>query len=106
MVDYFFTEKDLGQIRILKDDRLLTEPFVKVSDLYVAEHQGLLGITLDPDFDSNHYVYIYYTGNGSKSGTSFNKVVRFTESNNKAVEEKVLLDNIPASAEGEFAGVA
>jgi glucose/arabinose dehydrogenase len=102
----FFTEKNLGEVKILKADKILPEPFVKISDLYVAQHQGLLGITLDPNFDTNHFVYIYYTSNASKSGTSFNKVVRFTELDNKAVQEKVLLDNIPASPEGEFAGGA
>jgi glucose/arabinose dehydrogenase len=102
----FFTEKNLGEVRILKDEKLLPEPFVRISDLYVAQHQGLLGITLDPNFNTNHYVYIYYTSNANETGTRFNKVVRFTESNNKAVDQKILLDNIPASAEGEFAGGA
>ena len=102
----FFTEKNLGEVRILKDDKPLPDPFIKLSDLYVAQHQGLLGITLDPKFDINHYVYIYYTSNASDTGIAFNKVVRFTELDNKAVDEKILLDNIPASTEGEFAGGA
>ena len=54
--------------------KALPEPFVRISDLYVAQHQGLLGITLDPNFNTNHYVYIYYTSNANETGTRFNKV--------------------------------
>jgi glucose/arabinose dehydrogenase len=102
----FFTEKNLGEVRILKDDKPLSDPFIKLTDLHVAQHQGLLGITLDPKFDTNHFVYVYYTSNGSKTGVAVNKVVRFTEVNNKATDEIVLLDDISASTEGEFAGGA
>ena len=102
----FFTEKNTGEVRIMKDDLVLPQPFVKIRNLYVAQHQGLLGITLDPKFVINHYVYLYYTSKDNQSGSIFNRVVRFTESNDKATEEKVLLDKIPASPEGEYAGGA
>jgi glucose/arabinose dehydrogenase len=39
---------------------------------------GVLGMCLDPDFNSNHYVYIYYT---CKIDTTL-RIVRLTESNN------------------------
>lgn len=102
----FFTEKNTGEVRIMKDDLVLPYPFVKIRNLYVAQHQGLLGISLDPKFVINHYVYLYYTSKDNQSGSIFNRVVRFTESNDKATEEKVLLDKIPASPEGEYAGGA
>ena len=102
----FFTVKNTGEVRIMKDNLVLPQPFVKIRNLYVAQHQGLLGITLDPKFVINHYVYLYYTSKDNQSGSIFNRVVRFTETNNKATEEKVLLDKIPASLEGEYAGGA
>ena len=102
----FFTEKNTGEVRIIKDNIVLPQPFVKIRNLYVAQHQGLLGITLDPKFVTNHYVYLYYTSKDNQSSSIFNRVVRFTESNNEATEEKVLLDKIPASLEGEYAGGA
>ena len=86
----------------MKDDLVLPQPFVKIRNLYVAQHQGLLGITVNPKFVINHYVYLYYTYKDNQSGSIFNRVVRFTESNDKAAEEKVLLDKIPASPEGEL----
>ena len=64
----FFTEKNVGDVRIMKDDHVMTEPFLKIPDLYVAQHQGLLGITLDPKFSTNHFVYVYYTSQDTKTG--------------------------------------
>jgi glucose/arabinose dehydrogenase len=102
----FFTEKNVGDVRIMKDDQVLTEPFLKIPDLYVAQHQGLLGITLDPKFSTNHFVYVYYTSQDTKTGEIFNKVLRLTDLDDKATQELVLLDKIPGSPEGEYAGGA
>jgi len=102
----FFTEKNLGDIRIMQEDYLLPKPFVHINNVFVAQHQGLLGIAVDPKFVSNHFIYAYYTGIDNETGIVSNRVVRFTESNNEAIAEKILLDNIPASPDGEFAGGA
>ena len=55
----------------------------------------MLGIVLDPTFDENHYLYLYYTY--SEFLTNYNKVVRFTEKNNRLFDELVLLDKIPGA---------
>jgi glucose/arabinose dehydrogenase len=102
----FFTEKNIGDVRIMKDDHVLAEPFLKIPDLYVAQHQGLLGITLDPKFSTNHFVYVYYTSQDTKTGDIFNRVLRLTDLDDKATQELVLLDKIPGSREGEYAGGA
>ena len=93
----FYTEKNSGNIRILQDNKVLDRPFAHLSDVYVNWEQGLLGITLDPHFEQNHYVYVYYTARGIASSDPVNRVVRFTEENNEGKDVKVLLDNIPAS---------
>src|SRR5262249_52730106 len=53
--------------------------------------RGLLGITLDPDFDNNHYVYVYYS---ASSPTGHNRVSRLTADGDKMLpgSEHVLLD--------------
>ena len=95
----FFDEKNTGKIRIMKDDRVLSTPFATVSDYYVNWEQGLLGLAVDPKFEQNHFVYLYYTAIDNKTGQGepFNKLVRFTENNNLATNMVVLLDKIPAS---------
>lgn len=57
---------------------------------------GMLGIALDPDFESNHYIYIYYTYNELLS--TKNKIVRYVESNNSLTEDKILLEDIPGAS--------
>jgi glucose/arabinose dehydrogenase len=50
-----------GNVRIVqKDGMLLDTPFLSVSTNTCCE-SGLLGITLDPNFATNGYVYVYYT---------------------------------------------
>jgi glucose/arabinose dehydrogenase/cytochrome c551/c552/type 1 glutamine amidotransferase len=55
----------------------------------VNAEEGVLGITADPDFSTNHYVYIYY----SPVDTSVNRLSRFTFENGKidSASEKVVL---------------
>lgn len=60
--------------------------------------RGLLGVTVDPDFGTNNYIYVYYTFRGS--GGCVNRTSRFTlpESNDiDSAREFVLVDNIPSS---------
>ena len=46
----FFSEKNTGNVRIMKNDEVLLAPFVKISDHHVNWEQGLLGLTIHPDF--------------------------------------------------------
>lgn len=55
----FITEKG-GTVRIVENGVLLPQPFYTVQT-QVPNERGLDGIILDPDFDSNGYVYLYYT---------------------------------------------
>jgi parallel beta-helix repeat protein len=92
----FFAEKNTGFIRIMKDDVILQEPFAYLPDVYVSWEQGLLGITLDSHFAENHFVYQYYTYLDPASGNVYNRLVRFTDVDNKGTDMKILLDQIPA----------
>jgi glucose/arabinose dehydrogenase len=92
----FFAEKNTGYIRIMQDDKILPEPFAFLPDVYVSWEQGLLGITLDPRFEENGYVYQYYVYMEPTTGDVFNRLVRFTDKDSKGTEMKVLLDKIPA----------
>jgi hypothetical protein len=46
----------------MKDDKVLENPFVQISDYYVDWEQGLLGLAIDPKFEQNtSYTYILLT---------------------------------------------
>src|SRR5262249_45638802 len=55
-----FIAQQNGVIRIVENDALLPTQFGKLTVDSSYEH-GLLGITLDPNFETNHYLYVFYT---------------------------------------------
>ncbi|QLH04314.1 hypothetical protein C5F49_02515 [Nitrosopumilus oxyclinae] len=87
----FFTER-VGNLRVIENG-VISEPIIslKVS----GTEGGLLGLALDPDFEENHYLYLYYSYNDFLD--IFNRVVRYTESENTLSDETILLDRIPGS---------
>lgn len=89
----FFNERLTGKIRIINPQwQLVPTAFCQIAVVTSGE-QGLLGLTLDPDFATNHFVYVYH----SASSPLRNRVVRYTESSGACTQETILLDNVPAS---------
>jgi glucose/arabinose dehydrogenase len=61
-----------------------TKPFLTLDGSNLVGEQGLMDITLDPGFVTNHWYYIYYT-RGFPSGDNYNRVSRFTASGDSTV---------------------
>lgn len=80
----------------MQEGRLLEEPAARLNIAAVGE-AGLLGLALDPDFQSNSYLYVYYTYRNA-AGALKNRVERLTIRDNKALDSKVLIDGIPANS--------
>ncbi|WP_375417157.1 PQQ-dependent sugar dehydrogenase [uncultured Hymenobacter sp.] len=70
-----FAAEQAGRLRIIKNGVLLPTPFVSLTVDSRGE-RGLVGVTLDPNFSTNRYVYLYYT---LASGAN-NRIVRYTAS--------------------------
>ena len=64
-------------------------------DVTEISESGLLGIAVDPEFENNSFVYLYYTY--EKEGSAFNRVSRFMFEDKALFNETILLDNIPAA---------
>lgn len=90
----FFTERT-GSLRVIENGTLLDAPVATLPVAAVGEG-GLLGLALDPNFEANHCLYLYYTY--SDSAGLHNRVSRFQEKGGAIISEKVLLDNIPANS--------
>jgi YVTN family beta-propeller protein len=96
----FYNELHTGNVRIVKSGQLLADPFYnfKVSGQPEA---GLIGLTLDPDYANNHYVYVFYTAvpdgqdNGGPNGP--NEVVRLTDVADKGTELTYILRDLPSA---------
>jgi glucose/arabinose dehydrogenase len=75
------TEKASGKVQVvLPDGSLRPQPFVTLN-VNSASERGVLGIAVDPQFEMNKFVYIYYTtGPGALgyTGSPKNRVSRFT----------------------------
>jgi YVTN family beta-propeller protein len=95
----FYNELRSGKIRVIQNGTLLPDPFYqfKVSGQPEA---GLIGLTLDPDFATNHYVYVFYTSvtedqdNGGPNGP--NQLVRLTDVANVGTSLTPILTDLPS----------
>src|SRR5438128_8853829 len=63
-----------GQLRVIKNGSLLATPFVTLT-VNSSGERGLLGVAFDPNFATNHYLYVYYT---VATSPIHNRVSRFT----------------------------
>jgi glucose/arabinose dehydrogenase len=90
-----FVCQQTGELRVVKNGALLPTPFLTVG-VNSSGERGLVGVTLDPDFSVNRYVYVYYT---LASGAN-NRISRFTADGDVAVpgSERVVLDLDPLSS--------
>jgi glucose/arabinose dehydrogenase len=76
-----FVCEQTGALRVIKDGKLLPQPFVTVP-VFTEGERGLLGVTVDPDFPRTPHVYVYYT---ATKPIVHNRVSRFTASGDRAV---------------------
>ena len=73
-----FVNEQGGTVRVFRNGVMQTKPFLTVSADTRGE-RGLDGICFDPNFATNHYVYIYYTVLQADSTLpTHNRVSRFT----------------------------
>ncbi|MCO6490495.1 MAG: PQQ-dependent sugar dehydrogenase [Phaeodactylibacter sp.] len=85
------TEKS-GSVRIVENGALLPDPFLQIEvDNY--NERGLGGIAIDPNFEQNNYLYIFYT----VAGANHNRISRFTANGNYALpDSEVILFELEA----------
>lgn len=68
------------------------QPFLISSfKLFTGINDGLLGITLDPEYESNNFIYLYYSPEGSISKQHLSRFL-FDEKSKVLTEEKVILE--------------
>jgi glucose/arabinose dehydrogenase len=93
-----FVAEQGGRLRVISNGVLLPDPFVTVPVTSSGE-RGLLGVTFDPGFATNGWVYVYYTA----ASPVVNRVSRFTAgaANPDVAEpgsEHIVFDGIPSQS--------
>jgi cytochrome c len=73
-------------------------------DVYLNNTRGGMGITLDPAFESNSWIYVVYTPNRNPFGTF--RLSRFSLAGDKLQDEKIVLDLAFAPGAGQHASGA
>lgn len=80
-----YAEKDTGDIRVIRDGELVADPLAHI-DVLSSSEQGLLGLALDPAFDSQPWIYVYY----SDPASHLNRLVRIRADDAEAAPEPLL----------------
>jgi glucose/arabinose dehydrogenase len=81
-----------GRVRLLLPDGTLREKPVANVDVVAEGEGGLLGLAVDPDFESNSFVYLYRT---TEDG---NQVARYRLDGTRLREQAVVVQDIPAGS--------
>lgn len=89
--DMMFTERS-GVLKVIGDSGVEIE----VSDVVERGEGGLMGIALHPEYNSNSYLYLYYTT--VRNGNTINRVVRYVFDGELLTEDRVIVDNIPGGS--------
>ncbi len=91
-----FTER-VGNLKYMAANyNLASAPIAQLPDVVTIGEGGLLGLEIHPDFETNNYIYMYYTY--TSGGNTLNKVVRYKLENMELTEDMIILENIPGSA--------
>ena len=89
----FYNEFQTGDIRIFVDGQ--TSTFAHV-DIFLLGECGLLGLVLDPEFNENHYVYIYFIEPvDSRDDIGHPVIMRFTDIAGKGEDPTVIVGDLP-----------
>lgn len=93
----FYVEHWSGDIRVISaEGEPAAEPFAHIDDVAANILIGVTGLAIDPDFESNHYVYVFYSRKDpGPPATSRPAIVRFTDSRNKGVAPEYLGEELP-----------
>jgi glucose/arabinose dehydrogenase len=86
--DFVFAERN-GKISVRRKEG--SKPELLMSRNVVESEGGLLGLAVDPDYNTNRFIYIYETV------ADGNRVVRLNFDGKQVSDDKVLLDKIPAA---------
>lgn len=90
---FLVTERP-GRVQLVSENSVIQ--IANISEVKRNGESGLHGVTIDPEFDSNKFVYLYYTYSSNGQNT-LNKVVRYRFENNSLIEDRVIIDEIPGA---------
>ncbi len=80
-----------GKVLLIKNDVVQSTPFITIPNVDNWNERGVLTLVVDPNFETNKYVYIYYTYKNPSNNISNNRVSRFTVNGDVALVNSELV---------------
>ena len=94
----FFAELLTGNIRIVQEGKVLSEPFATLENVSTSGESGFLGLALHLNFPREPYVYAMYVVDNPDTGFPLmQRVVRFRDDEGIGRDPTVILDSLPAA---------
>lgn len=98
-----FAARKTGEVRVVKAGALLSNPWATMSPIYAPTNSecGLLGMCFDPNFLSNHYVYLFVTVSATEQ-----QIVRYTDdpATDTGGNRTVIMAGLPTTGTNHNAG--
>lgn len=102
--DMLISDK-IGELRILRDGKLLPEKVKGLPEIYVRGQGGLMDIELHPRYEENGWIYISYSTNeGSKGDGGHTALMRAKLKENELIDKQVLFKATPNTTKGQHFG--
>jgi cytochrome c len=104
-VDIYFVER-LGNVKHFDGGTKKITTMGKIDTRGVIDN-GLMGIALHPDFDANHWLYVWYCPNKLKGQNRLLRLARFTETADHKLDmasEKILIEILGSRSDAYHSG--
>ncbi len=88
------TERE-GALRLVENGKLNPKPLITFGETSHSGEEGLLGMVLDPNYETNKLLYVVVAY--GKASKTVEKVVRLRDLGDSIIEDKNILDDIPAA---------
>jgi glucose/arabinose dehydrogenase len=85
----FVLEKG-GRVVLVQDGVASPTPFATVAPVYVKSECGLLGIAFDPEFEANHFVYLFVSVSATEQ-----QIIRYLADGDVGVQKTTVVAGLP-----------
>ena len=84
--DRMLVNERIGKLRVIQNGRLVDKPLKVFDEVSSNGEEGLMGLTLDPDYKNNKFLYVSYAYD--KNNNLKVKVLRFKDEGDELTGEK------------------
>lgn len=98
--DELLVTNKAGDLRLIRNGVLLDEKIAGLPALNDATQGGLLDVEVDPDYETNGWIYIAYSGYEGEGEGQNTSVMRAKLNNMQLVEQQVIFNGEPNSEKG------